>query len=311
MRHKKTLIGAALIGIGLLAGCHNLYRNLEEPYMRPGALDKGITTNLDVYKFKFMDRYRVTHAWPVTSNCHYSKLPTKYTRSSAGYSEVKIVDDIYEDEKGIWQRDTPPKNISSYVRSKIVHQPIFENVNGGRAIVRYEDQEQGLQAMCFQAWVGTSHALTLMLYKRTLEDWETALARWSQGSYTDITTKRFAENIGGNDWHVFQAGVKPRVMNRIAGAFELRILQLGNTGYTMVFELGANQDSLQNPQAHAAMQVLFRQLLESVKVEPLTPSIEAELAELKAKAQDIQRQECVESSKKGKPGPWCKIYGFQ
>lgn len=286
----------------------------EERLLKPGALDTGIATNFNEYRFKFMDRYRISHAWPVTSSCGYRSQDTKYKMGDVTYGEVKLVRDIYEEDGKTWQRfpsEVGPYNLSSYVRSKIVHQPIYENVDGGRAIVRYEDQEQGLQAMCFQAWVGTSHALTLMLYKRTLEDWETALTRWSQGSYTDITTKRFAENIGGNDWHVFQAGIKPRVMNRIAGAFELRILQLGNTGYTMVFELGANQDSLQNPQAHAAMQLLFRQLLGSVKVEPLTPTIEAELAELKAKAQDIQRQECVESSKKGKPGPWCKIYGFQ
>jgi len=305
MRHKKTLIGAALIGIGLLAGCHNLYRNLEEPYMRPGALDKGITTNLDVYKFKFIDRYRVTHAWPVTSNCHYSKLPTKYTRSSAGYGEVKIVDDIYEDEKGIWQRDTPPKNISSYVRSKIVHQPIFENVNGGRAIVRYEDQEQGLQAMCFQAWVGTSHALILRLHKRDMETWKTLWSRYNpSGKWTQ-------QQINGAFWATLENDEKDMQRTGTGGWFKSYLTPIADTGYSISIQLGANQDSLQNPQAHAAMQLLFRQLLESVKVEHLTPSIEAELAELKAKAQDIQRQECVESSKKGKPGPWCKIYGFQ
>jgi hypothetical protein len=304
MRHKKTLIGAALIGIGLLAGCHNLYRNLEVPYMRPGALDKGITTNLDVYKFKFIDRYRVTHAWPVTSNCHYSKLPTKYTRSSAGYSEVKIVDDIYEDEKGIWQRDTPPKNISSYVRSKIVHQPIFENVNGGRAIVRYEDQEQGLQAMCFQAWVGTSHTLILRLHKLDMETWKTLWSRYNpSGKWTQ-------QQINGAFWATLENDEKDMQRTGTGGWFKSYLTPIADTGYSISIQLGANQDSLQNPQAHAAMQLLFRQLLESVKVEHLTPSIEAELAELKAKAQDIQRQECVESSKKGKPGPWCKIYGF-
>ena len=305
MRHKKTLIGIAIFGIGLIAGCHNLYRNLEEPYMRPGALDKGITTNLDVYIFKFMDRYRVTHAWPVTSNCYYSKLPTKYTRSSAGYGEVKIVDDIYEDEKGIWQRDNPPKNISSYVRSKIVHQPIYENVDGRRAIVRYEDQEQGLQAMCFQAWVGASHALIFRLHKRDMETWKTLWSRYNpSGKWTQL-------QINGAFWATLENDEKDMQRTGTGGWFKSYLTPIADTGYSISIQLGANQDSLQTPQAHAAMQVLFRQLLESVKVEPLTRTIEAELADLKAKAQDIQRQECIESSKKGKPGFWCKSYGIQ
>ncbi|MFZ3218936.1 MAG: hypothetical protein WA174_02825, partial [Rhodoferax sp.] len=124
-----------------LVGCGNFYRNIEEPYMRPGALDTGITSNFDEYRIKFLDRYRISHAWPVTSACRYAQYPTKYKRSESGYNEVKIVDDIYEDGSGVWQRGDPRQGFGSYVTSVIRHQPIY----GPQGLERYEDQEQGLQ----------------------------------------------------------------------------------------------------------------------------------------------------------------------
>jgi hypothetical protein len=56
------------------------------------------------------------------------------------------------------------------------------------------------------------------------------------------------------------------------------------------------------------MQAMFRRLLESVKIEPLTPAIEAEIAQLKAQAMEIQRQECLEMAKRTKPFKWCQKY---
>lgn len=280
----------------------------EERLLKPGVLDTGIATNFNEYRFKFMDRYRISHAWPVTSSCGYRSQDTKYKMGDVTYGEVKLVRDIYEEDGKTWQRfpsEVGPYNLSSYVRSKIVHQPIYENVDGGRAIVRYEDQEQGLQAMCFQAWVGTSHTLILRLHKRDMETWKTLWSRYNPSG------KWNQQQINGAFWATLENDEKDMQRTGTGGWFKSYLTPIADTGYSISIQLGANQDSLQNPQAHAAMQLLFRQLLGSVKVEPLTPTIEAELAELKAKAQDIQRQECVESSKKGKPGPWCKIYGFQ
>jgi hypothetical protein len=56
------------------------------------------------------------------------------------------------------------------------------------------------------------------------------------------------------------------------------------------------------------MEAMFRRLLESVKVDPLTPAIEVEIAQLKAKAIEVQRQECIEMAKRTKPFKWCQKY---
>ena len=299
-----------------LGGCSNAFRNIEEPYMKPGALDPNIPNAETAYSrrsFIFMNRYRVSHEW-LRFGCHHGSL-------QVGPQVTSIPTDlyagaIYEKDDVTWQESLMPDvayNLNRYVRSVIRHQPIYIDDKGVRSStpLRYEDQEQGLQAMCFQAWVGTSHAITLMLYKRSLEQWDEILKRWSNGAYADATTKRSNEMVSGNTWRVYRSDIRPRVVNRLAGPFELHLLPIGDTDYTMAFEIGANQDSLLHPQAHAAMQAMFRRLVESVKIEPLTPALEAEQAQLKAQAEEIQRQECVESAKLGKPSPWCKVYGVQ
>lgn len=38
------------------------------------------------------------------------------------------------------------------------------------------------------------------------------------------------------------------------------------------------------------------------------PAIKAEMTQLKARAEQVQRQECIEQAKRSKPFPWCEKY---
>jgi hypothetical protein len=72
--------------------------------------------------------------------------------------------------------------------------------------------------------------------------------------------------------------------------------------------LGATQQSLKIPKAHAQFQTIFRHLIESVKIEALTPQIQAELAQNAQKAQAIQLNDCQKIVVKEKLSPkhWCR-----
>jgi hypothetical protein len=297
-----AIVGLSCFG---LSGCSNAFRNIEEPYMRPGALDSPIATNFDEYKIKFLDRYWISHAWPVSKGCGYRSQNTKYKIGDIDYGDVKLVRDIFEKDGSTWQRfpaEIGPYNLNSYVRSVIRHQPIYANVDGRSQIVRYEDQEQGLQAMCFQAWVGTSHALIFRLHKRDVTTWKNL---WTQYNPKGTWSK---QHINGITWDVLENSEEALQATGVGGWFKSFVAPIADTDYSLSLQLGASQDSLLHPQAHAAMQVMFRRLVESVKIESLTPAIEAEQAQLKARAEAIVRQECVESAQRGKPGPWCKAY---
>ncbi|MFZ3219567.1 MAG: hypothetical protein WA174_06010, partial [Rhodoferax sp.] len=198
----------------------------------------------------------------------------------------------------VWQRGDPRQGFGSYVTSVIRHQPIY----GPQGLERYEDQEQGLQPVCFQAWVGTSHTLILRLHKRDVATWK---ALWSE---YNPSGKWSQQQIGSNSWWLLENDARDLQSTGIGWWFKSYLTPIGDTGYSIGIQLGANQNSLRNPQAHAEMQVLFRHLVESVKIEPLTPAIEAELAQLKVQAEEIVRQDCIEMAKRTKPGFWCQKY---
>lgn len=277
MKRDIRLIVVSLGLVASLSACGFVGQQLadkarEEQLLKPGALDAPITGYYDVYSFKLLTQYRVTHDWPVVSNCKYSKVATLGRKQDRYKGEIYAVDDIYEEGSSTKQRGAHPSwNFDRFVRPTYKRQiPEFGpgGIKTGRML---EKEEVGLEPVCFEAWVGTSHAMTLMLYRRTLNDWQEALGQWSQGSYAAPSSKKFVEDVSGNRWHVYRVEPGPRVMNRIAGAFELRILSIGQTNYTLALELTANQDSLQHPQAHANFQAMFRHLIESVRVEEIKP----------------------------------------
>jgi hypothetical protein len=77
------------------------------------------------------------------------------------------------------------------------------------------------------------------------------------------------ETVGHNQWMVQRTeeeNLRPRPPG---GPFQSWLLAIGDTGYTMAFELGASKESLENPEVHVLTQQVFRHLIESVKIEPL------------------------------------------
>lgn len=274
-------IALTIVGLGVLASlsaCGFVAGQLadkarEEQLLKPGALDAPMTGYYDSYSFKLLDKYRVTHDWPVVSNCKYRKQPT-LNRLDRFRGEVYAVRDIYEEQGKTWQRFEPqlgPYDFDRFVRPTYKRELPEFDAAGKKTGRMLEKEETGLEPVCFEAWVGTSHAMTLMLYKRTVYEWQSALGQWSQGSYVGSGARKFTEDVSGNRWRVYRVEPKPRITNRIAGAFELRILPIGTSGYTLAIELAANQDSLQRPQAHANFQAMFRHLIESVRIENIKP----------------------------------------
>lgn len=275
-------------------------KRMEEQLLRPGALDSPVATNFDEYHFRFLEKYRVVHAWPVTSACKYAGRGTMYKMGETSYGEVQWVLDIIEEGGTTKQRDADPGwNFNRFVRSIKVQRPEYETVNGVRGISHYYENEEGLQPICFEAWVGSSHSLVMRLHKRDIATWKSL---WSSYNPSGVWTEKF---IGGNHWQVLENSEANLAPSGTGGWFRSYLTPVGNTGYTLALQLGATQDSLKNPQVHAAFQAMFKRLIESVKIEPLAPAIEADMAQLKAKAFEISRQNCLRM--KNPPG-YCKKY---
>lgn len=272
----KKIIWLWLLLALVVTGCAGeIIRKNDDRYMQPGALDPLLTGYYDVYKFIFLRQYNITHEWPLPARaCKYRALPTLGRDQDRYKGEVFAIPEIYESASKTWQASStgrPPWDFDRFVRPTYKREIPEFDAAGKKTGRMLEKVETGLEPVCFEAWVGTSHAMTLMLYKRTVNEWESALSQWSQGSYVGPGSKKFTEDVSGNRWHVYRVEPKPRITNRIAGAFELRILPIGTSNYTLAIELAANQDSLQHPQAHANFQAMFRHLIESVRIENIKP----------------------------------------
>ena len=295
---KATI--SCLLVVAMLGGCgfEEAYRRNEDRYMQPGALDAPLTGYYDVYSFKFLDKYRVMHDWPVVSNCEYNKLAALGKKQDRYKGEIFAVDDIYEINDSTKQRDADPTwNFDRFVRSVK-----YISKERGR---EGEVMEIGFEALCFESWWVPSHFFRYKLHKRDLASWrEIRTEKTPKGKWSE-------RRVGANLWLVQEMAEQdfsPRPLNGVGGPFQIWLLPIGDTGYTIGMELGASQESLQYPDAHARLQAVFRHLIESVKIEPLTPTIEAEQEQLKAQADEVQRQDCIEMAKRTKPYTWCQKY---
>lgn len=296
-------IMSCLLAAAILSGCGGIEEGIkrnDDSYMKPGALDLPLTNIYDTYQFKFLDKYRVAHDWPRASKgCEYKGFPTLNVKDGSR-GEIYAIRDIYEDGSSTKQRGAHPAwDFDRYVRSVKQQVPIYappttEEVEAsnkalreriersrktgrmesappdatGRKPIRYEEKEFGFQAVCGESWWVTSHLLNARLHKRDLASWRAMLTesnpkgRWSE------------RRVGANVWLVQETAeqdFKPRPLNGVGGPFQTWLLPIGDTGYTIALHLGASQESLQHPNAHARFQATFRHLIESVKIEPLQP----------------------------------------
>lgn len=286
--------------LALLSGCdiEGAIKRNDDRYMRSGAQDSPLTGVNDTYHLKFLDKYRITHEWPRISNCSYRKIPTLNVKDGHR-GEFWAVRDIYEEGGKTWQRfeGMKPFDFDRYVRSVKRQVPIYapptkeeleasnkelkERIERSRKTgrfestlpnlserkpIRYEEKEFGFQVLCGESWWVTSHFLDASLHKRDLVTWR---AIWTERNPKGEWSER---RIDSNVWTVQETAeqdFEPRPLNGVGGPFQTWLLPIGDTGYTLALELGASQESLQYPDAHARFQVIFRHLIESVKIEPL------------------------------------------
>jgi hypothetical protein len=268
MRHQRWLVALALLFLSA-CGIHEFIRQNDDRYMVPGALDPLLTGYYDVYQFRFLNRYRISHAWPLPARaCKYRSLPTLGRTSDRYKGEVFAAPDIYEQDGKTWQASNtgrPPWEFDRFVAPTYTTK-IPEFAEGGIKTGRMIDRvNTGLEPVCFEAWVGTSHSLVLRLHKRDITTWKSMWTEYNPKGYWS------QEQIGKQLWQIQETREQDLSATGTGGWFKSALLPIGDTGYSIALQLGATKDSLQHPTAHAQFQTMFRHLLESVKIETLQP----------------------------------------
>lgn len=248
------LITLSLSGCGFAVGQLKGKAN-EEKLLKPDALDHQLTDVYDTYTFKFLDKYQVTHQFlRNSSGCRYAQRPTLGVNSGA-MGEVYAVTDIFEKDSHTWQLSSKPGkpfNFDRYTRAEWT-------VSGyqGKPVTN-----KGFAPICGQVWAKTNHSLSVSLVKLPLD---AALKRYT---VADVPISK--QLIGKNIWTMQTSELEPPEANSYGADYLAALLPIEDTGYTFVFKLKANEDSLNYPQVHAQMQQIFKHLIESVRIESLS-----------------------------------------
>jgi len=255
----------SLTGCGIASEVINHEAN-DQRLLKAGALDLPVSDVYIKYQYSFLNKYQITHDFILAGGCTYNvggvgikdvptgsnyvlkRAPSIFERDEHTYVSVFQTKDVNQ---------LNPRNIDRYVR------PEFD-----RGLDPYGNplpKGKGFQPMCFESWGGTSHVLAIKLYKKDIATWKSDLSQVNpNGKFTE-------ETINGNKWLVQTNDIAQRALNGTGGAYLHYSTAIGNTGYTLTIQLGANQDSLKYPQAHAQMKAIFKHLIESVKIEQIKP----------------------------------------
>lgn len=233
----------------------------DQRLLKAGALDVPIAEIYKKYQYSFLDKYKISHDFIMAKGCSYYAKPVgiKDVILGTNYAIAESADIFEKDEHTyvkIYQKKDVnkqyPISIDRYTRPEYIQ---GTDSNGNPMIAK------GFNPTCGQVWQLTNHSLSISLVKLSLND---AIKRYS---VANVPLQK--QVIGKNTWITQATELAPRQMNSYAGEFLVSILPIEDTGYTFIFKLKANQDSLQYPQAHAQMQTIFKHLIESVKIEPI------------------------------------------
>ncbi|MFZ4285503.1 hypothetical protein [Variovorax sp. HJSM1_2] len=255
----------SLTGLVIIGGCGSVEQAIkrnDDRYAVPGAMDAPLTGLYKTYQYKLLERYQVTHQWLRTTGCSYRSV--EQVGGVSGHSSWFFsVRDIYEQDDKTWQRfdsKIGPYNFSRYVRS--VTEVSREKETLGQI------REIGWRPICFEYWDRSSHFLRLRLQRRSLPELQAVFSeQYPEAGWSTRV-------VQSKTWMVQalpEDQLRPKEPGRVGGPFENWLIPLGDTGYTLAIEMGANQESLKYPEAQRAVHETLMHLVASVQVEPLAP----------------------------------------
>lgn len=113
-----------------------------------------------------------------------------------------------------------------------------------------------------------SHYVSATIRRSSFSDYEASFAN----SYR--VAKWSTRQLNGLTWRVAEVPtdlLQVRPPNGLGGPYRAWLTELGDTGFVISIEMGASQESLDHPGAHAEIEAVFKHLVGSLKVERLAP----------------------------------------
>jgi hypothetical protein len=223
-----------------LTACASAYRALEDKYLYGNVTQpRGVIDLGEHYSFRFVDKYRISHRWlrPTLFGCQYGKMP-------------------FVERDGILYR----VSAGSEIRFIALNPTVYGTTEEG--------EFKGYTPFCGQFFLSSRNGVSVLIVK---PDPAKGTDEWVEGAR--------AVNINGLNW-LFKE-IAPRDMTGstrgLAAVIEIWTLKIPDTAYWLVLKFSADlKYSIQEHfDQHTRMLDLFRQLVASVRLEPLQPAAQA------------------------------------
>lgn len=248
------------IAAGLLA-CDTVVMVLEDRYGDPvkryahATQPQGLIDVKEKYSYRFLDKWRIGHAWLSGTNVRHCKYLGNSYRRLGGYGELGFENrGSFVEEAGLLGQRIEHKG-------KWKTSTAFEMIygTGGRA-GKFEKYEP----FCVQFFPSSRNGFAVYLVK---PDPLKGTNDWIVGAKS--------VQLNGLNWLVKE--IPPEDMTNsqsaVAKPIEIWTLPIPDTAYWLSFSFTASlEHSVQKrPAQHLAMHGLFRQIVASVRLEPIAP----------------------------------------
>jgi hypothetical protein len=312
MKHRRMASLAVVLAAVNLTACTRYFNNIDNMYLQPGATDPAVPSARNIYTtrtMKFLGKYRVTYQW-LHDGCEIDsavnlRLPLQ------GNLRREYSKPIYEADGHLWAEpflpEQAPTNRDKFFKSIMKSYPIYGRQPNGAIdinnIIRDRMLETGREPACITFWKGIRQHVSINFTDRTLADVEKVLDRVLEKE--NITKSTHV--IGGNTWLTYK---RPVVSTTIGygNYYWTYFTPILDSGYLVEAGLAANAESLKSPESFSALEDFFQRMLAAVEIAPWTEADEKEQAEMRRRAVESMRLDCVAQAKRSKPAPWCGRY---
>ncbi|MBC7682382.1 MAG: hypothetical protein H7172_08620 [Ferruginibacter sp.] len=260
MRIIKTAWCAlsVVIGLGACAG-HNLLGQVvdDNVYFGGVALPKGPVVIGRSYSFRFVEKWRISHAWIQGTGvepCHYrGNIFKRFPNYQALATDVE--GPMFEHDGRIYFGGVKPKNPEQILFWELSYQFLGERMSD-------RGFDGKFQPFCGQAFQKSRNGMTLSIVK---PDPEKGTDAWVKGAVPMV--------VNGRTWLIKTVPPQDLSGTGLTQPIEYWTLKIPDTPYWMNLRFSASLDHSihQYGAENIVLLNLFHQVIESVKLEPITP----------------------------------------
>ena len=312
MKYRRIASLAVVLAAVNLTACTRYFNNIDNMYLQPGATDPAVPSARNIYTtrtMKFLGKYRVTYQW-LHDGCEMDSM-VDLRLPLQGNLRREYSKPIYEADGHLWAEpflpEQAPTNRDKFFKSIMKSYPIYgRHPNGAidtSTIIKDRMLETGKEPACITFWKGIRQHVSINFTEGTLADIEKKL---DPGLQEKRLTKGL-EVIGGNTWLTY----KLPVINTTIGYgryYWIYVIPIMDSGFLIEAGLAANAESLKYPESFSALEDFFQRMLAAVEIAPWTEADERDQVEMRRRAVESNRLDCVAQAKRSKPAPWCGRY---